>query len=66
LQSLLAIPFQAAETSLEHLRAFVQQLETALDDPAAPFDKASAIKSISKILPEFTHIETHRTLDDRR
>ncbi len=66
LQSLLAIPFHASPESLSHLEQFIQQLEAALDDPSAPFDKSGAIQSISKILPEFSHIETGRTLDDRR
>jgi FlaA1/EpsC-like NDP-sugar epimerase len=66
LKSLLAIPFKASADSLAHLSAFMQQLETALNDPAAPFDKTQAIRAIKQILPEFSHIETGRTLDDRR
>jgi FlaA1/EpsC-like NDP-sugar epimerase len=66
LQSLLAIPFQSPPESLQHLRNFLHQVEAALDNPDAPFDKSSAVQSIAKIIPEFHHIETGRTLDDRR
>lgn len=66
LKNLLAIPFQSSPKSLQHLRNFMTQVEAALDDPNAPFDKSSAVQTISQIIPEFTHIETGRTLDDRR
>ncbi len=66
LQSLLAIPFQSSSQSLTHLKSFLQQIETALENPEALFDKSTAIRAISQIIPEFQHIETNRTLDDRR
>lgn len=66
LKSLLAIPFRASAKSLACLESFMKGLEAALHDADAPFDKLSAIRAISEILPEFEHIETGRTLDDRR
>ncbi len=66
LKSLLAIPFHATPESLARLNAFMQRVESALENPDAPFDKTAAVRAISEILPEFSHIETGRTLDDRR
>jgi FlaA1/EpsC-like NDP-sugar epimerase len=66
LQSLLAIPFHAAPNALQRLSAFMEIIEFALANPDISFDKAKAVQSISETLPEFSHIETGRTLDDRR
>jgi FlaA1/EpsC-like NDP-sugar epimerase len=66
LANLQAVPFKASESSLANLRKFISQLEAALSDASAPFDKAHAVRAISHILPEFAHIETGKTLDERR
>lgn len=66
MQNLQAVPFRASAESLERLRDFGVVVEAALNDAQAPFDKALAVRAISEILPEFSHIETGKTLDERR
>lgn len=66
MQNLQAVPFRASRESLERLRKFGEVVEAALNDPDAGFDKALAVRAISEILPEFAHIETGKTLDERR
>ncbi len=65
-KNMLAVPFQARAHALDKLDAFMARLLAALADANEPFDKAFAIRAISEILPEFSHIETGNTLDARR
>lgn len=66
LKNILGIPFRASPQSLQTLRDFISLLERALGDATAPFDKQSAVRAISQIIPEFEHIETGKSLDERR
>jgi hypothetical protein len=45
--------------------ALLSRLEAALTDVAVPLDKQDIVGWIGEVVPEFRHVETGRSLDDR-
>jgi hypothetical protein len=60
---ILAVRYQA--TTPRAITRFISQVEAALTDIAAPIDKQDLIAWISEVIPQFRHVETGQTLDDR-
>jgi len=60
---ILAVRYQT--TTPNAITRFISRIEAALTDIAAPIDKQDLITWISDVIPQFKHVETGRTLDDR-
>lgn len=47
------------------LSAFMDYVRGALANPRLPLSKAQLVAAVGAVLPEFSHVETHRKLDER-
>jgi FlaA1/EpsC-like NDP-sugar epimerase len=60
---LRAVPYRRGAAGA--VAALLSRLEAALTDVAVPLDKQDIVGWIGEVVPEFRHVETGRSLDDR-
>jgi FlaA1/EpsC-like NDP-sugar epimerase len=63
LEQLIGVPYVAAQPEI--LSAFLEWVETMLASPAKPVGKEELVCEMQKVLPEFHHIASAKTLDQR-
>ena len=64
MEQLLAVRYQPAAPGAT--AALVARLEASLMNVAVPIDKAQLVQWIADVIPQFRHLETGQTLDDRQ
>jgi FlaA1/EpsC-like NDP-sugar epimerase len=64
LSSLIAVPY-APRVGHTALAKLVDEIRSLIHDPRRPITKAALIQAISVVVPEFVHLETGVSLDER-
>lgn len=49
----------------QKLRSFMEFVRAAIADPRLALSKPRLVEAVGTVLPEFSHVETHRKLDER-